>query len=147
MQTRILEALRKILPEIVKNRDEFSDKLKSNFKEAGIGVPASLFKAILMALSERDETADICVDSEGNPEPDTELRDYENVPLKEDIGEYMEREVPHVPDAWADESKTKVGMRSISTAIFTNTHRQGRWMRLKPILRRSRKKSRTCSRR
>ena len=43
-------------------------------------------------------------------EPDTELRDYENVPLKEDVGEYMKREVlPHVPDAWVDESKTKVG--------------------------------------
>jgi type I restriction enzyme M protein len=63
-----------------------------------------------MALAERDETADICTDSKGNPEPDSELRDYENVPLKEDIGEYMKREVlPHVPDAWVDESKTKVG--------------------------------------
>ena len=63
-----------------------------------------------MALSERDETADICIDSKGNPEPDPELRDYENVPLKEDIDEYMAREVlPHVPDAWVDESKTKIG--------------------------------------
>ncbi len=63
-----------------------------------------------MALSERDETADICKDKKGNPEPDPELRDYENVPLKEDINEYMAREVlPHVPDAWVDESKTKIG--------------------------------------
>ena len=63
-----------------------------------------------MALSERDETADICKDSKGKPEPDPELRDYENVPLKEDIQEYMKREVlPHVPDAWVDESKTKIG--------------------------------------
>ena len=63
-----------------------------------------------MALAERDETADICMDTDGNPEPDPELRDYENVPLKEDIYEYVEREVlPHVPDAWVDESKTKVG--------------------------------------
>jgi len=69
-----------------------------------------LFKAILMALSERDETADVCTDSKGNPEPDPELRDYENVPLKEDIYEYVAREVlPHVPDAWVDENKTKVG--------------------------------------
>lgn len=58
---------------------------------------ASLLKVILNALSERDETADICTDSKGNPEPDPELRDYENVPLKEDINEYFEREVkPHV---------------------------------------------------
>ena len=63
-----------------------------------------------MALSERDETADVCTDARGNPEPDPELRDYENVPLKEDVDEYMRREVlPHVPDAWVDESKTKVG--------------------------------------
>ena len=49
-------------------------------------------------------------DDEGNPEPDADLRDNENVPLKEDIHAYFEREVkPHVPGAWIDESKTKVG--------------------------------------
>ena len=43
-------------------------------------------------------------------EPDTELRDFENVPLKDDIDAYFEREVrPHVPDAWMDRSKDKVG--------------------------------------
>ena len=62
------------------------------------------------ALGERDETAEICRDRDGNPEPDPELRDTETVPLKESIEEYFKREVlPHVPDAWIDESKTKVG--------------------------------------
>ncbi|WP_432824733.1 type I restriction-modification system subunit M [Dactylosporangium sp. CA-092794] len=43
-------------------------------------------------------------------EPDSELRDYENVPLEEDVEEYLRREVlPHVPDAWIDHTKTKVG--------------------------------------
>ncbi len=43
-------------------------------------------------------------------EPDADLRDFENVPLKEDIDAYFEREVrPHVPDAWMDRSKDKVG--------------------------------------
>jgi type I restriction enzyme M protein len=43
-------------------------------------------------------------------EPDPELRDFENVPLKENIDKYFEREVlPHVPDAWMDRSKDKVG--------------------------------------
>ncbi len=43
-------------------------------------------------------------------EPDPDLRDFENVPLKEDINKYFEREVlPHVPDAWMDRSKDKVG--------------------------------------
>jgi len=52
----------------------------------------------------------VCRDKDGNPEPDPELRDTENVPLKEDIHEYFAREVlPHVPDAWIDEGKTKVG--------------------------------------
>ncbi|MDY6931186.1 MAG: class I SAM-dependent DNA methyltransferase [Halobacteriota archaeon] len=110
-QQNILNVLKKLSSDdVLKNRDEFTHLLKRAFKEAGIVVQASLFKAILMALSERDETADICTDKNGNPEPDSELRDCENVPLKEDILGYMAREVlPHVPDAWVDESKTKVG--------------------------------------
>jgi len=96
---------------IWKNREEFLDELKTAFRNSSFIIPnSSLLKAILMALSERDETADICTDAKGNPEPDPELRDYENVPLKEDVDEYMKREVlPHVPDAWVDESKTKIG--------------------------------------
>ncbi|MEW6116418.1 MAG: class I SAM-dependent DNA methyltransferase [Nitrospirota bacterium] len=111
LQERILSALRPIAAKgIVKNREQFSEMMQAAFKKANLKVPAALFKAILTALSERDETADICTDSKGNPEPDPELRDYENVPLKEDVGEYMKREVlPHVPDAWVDESKTKIG--------------------------------------
>ncbi len=71
---------------------------------------AAELKAVLNALGERDETAEICRDRNGNPEPDPDLRDTENVPLKENIEAYFKREVlPHVPDAWIDESKTKVG--------------------------------------
>jgi type I restriction enzyme M protein len=67
-------------------------------------------KAVLNVMSEREEAAEICLDEDGDPESDSDLRDYENVPLKEDIHSYFEREVkPHVPDAWIDESKTKVG--------------------------------------
>ena len=48
--------------------------------------------------------------SKGEPQPDSDLRDTENVPLKEDVQEYFEREVlPHVPDAWIDRDKIKVG--------------------------------------
>ena len=47
---------------------------------------------------------------ENGYEPDTALRDFENVPLAEDIDAYFEREVlPHVPDAWTDRTKDKVG--------------------------------------
>jgi len=46
----------------------------------------------------------------GKPQPDSALRDTENVPLSEDIQAYFEREVlPHAPDAWIDEEKSKVG--------------------------------------
>ena len=111
LQMKILKAL---LPlegiGVVTNREKFASMVRDAVKRRGLKLPATLLKAILSALSERDETADICMDSDGNPEPDPELRDYENVPLKEDIQEYMEREVlPHVTDAWVDESKTKVG--------------------------------------
>ena len=52
-------------------------------------------------------------------EPDTDLRDTENVPLKENIHEYFEREVlPHVPDAWIDETKTKIGYEIPFTRQF-----------------------------
>ena len=67
-------------------------------------------KAVLAALAERDPDAEICCDRRRNPEPDPHLRDTENMPLREDVNEYMAREVlPHVPDAWVDHNKTKVG--------------------------------------
>ncbi|MFB6557157.1 SAM-dependent DNA methyltransferase, partial [Streptomyces sp. NPDC056405] len=55
----------------------------------------------------------------GQPEPDGELRDYENVPLGEDVEEYLKREVlPHVPDAWIDHTKTKIGYEIPFTRHF-----------------------------
>jgi len=84
--------------------------MEKALKQAQVKAGAPLKKAILSALSERDENAEVCTDSKGNPEPDSELRDYENVPLKEDIDSYFQREViPHVPEAWIDHDKTKVG--------------------------------------
>ncbi|HVF27428.1 MAG TPA: class I SAM-dependent DNA methyltransferase [Pyrinomonadaceae bacterium] len=55
----------------------------------------------------------------GNVQPDANLRDFENVPLKEDVDEYFAREVlPHVPDAWVDHSKTKIGYEINFTKYF-----------------------------
>lgn len=55
----------------------------------------------------------------GKPQPDTSLRDTENVPLKEDIEEYFAREVlPFAADAWIDESKTKTGYEIPFTRYF-----------------------------
>jgi len=104
---------------VAKSRATFENNLRETFKKAKLDVPTPVFKAVMSALSERDETADICTDSKGRPEPDAELRDNENVPLEEDIQTYFKREVlPHVPDAWIDESKTKVGYEIPFTRHF-----------------------------
>lgn len=65
------------------------------------------------------EEGEVVADRSGKPKPDSSLRDTENIPLKEDVQDYMEREVlPHVPDAWVDEKKTKVGYEINFTKYF-----------------------------
>ncbi len=104
---------------VYRNRDEFETDLQTALDATDLKLLAPLKKAILNALSERDDSADICTDSKGNPEPDSSLRDYENVPLKEDVQTYFEREVlPHVPDAWIDERKTRIGYEISFTRYF-----------------------------
>lgn len=107
------------LTDIVKNRDAFTEKLKAAIKGASLTLKPNELKAVVAALGERDGTADICTDTKGNPEPDPDLRDYENVPLTEEINVYFEREVkPHVPDAWIDNEKTKKGYEIPFTRHF-----------------------------
>ena len=95
------------LPDMkVRNRADFEGMLDGAVKAAELKLSAPVRKAILAALSERDETAETCRKRDGSPEPDPELRDTERVPLTEDMDTFFEREVaPHVPDAWIDESK------------------------------------------
>ena len=65
------------------------------------------------------ENDNVVTDKQGNPKPDTKKRDYERVPLTEDIDEYFEREVkPHLPDSWMDNSKNKVGYEINFTKYF-----------------------------
>jgi len=88
------------------NRETFLTDLKAQLKALDIKLAAPALKALWNGLSERDPEADICTDKKGNPEPDSDLRDTENVPLGEDVFEYFEREVkPHVSDAWIDQDK------------------------------------------
>jgi type I restriction enzyme M protein len=95
---------------LIKDRKAFLLALREIDRARGVKLSAAELKAVLAALGERDETAEICKDKNGNSEPDADLRDTETVPLKESIEEYFKREVlPHVPDAWIDHSKTKVG--------------------------------------
>lgn len=61
----------------------------------------------------------VVTDRQGNPKPDTSLRDYERVPLTDNIEQYFEREVkPHLPEAWMDRSKDKVGYEINFTKYF-----------------------------
>ena len=107
---RLQESLRKMLNAlpgtVVKDRKAFEEILDDASKRAEIKLSAPVRKAVLSALAERDETAAICTDKNGKPEPDPELRDTERVPLAEDVNAFFEREVsPHMTDAWIDDSK------------------------------------------
>jgi type I restriction enzyme M protein len=98
-------------------------RLFGDFKEVTKdGVPISRifknedfgYRTITVERPLRDEAGKIVVGTKGKQkgksQPDPDLRDTENVPLSEDVEEYFKREVlPHAPDAWIDEEKTKVG--------------------------------------
>jgi len=133
-------AIRKMLATLeskghYKDRALFEADLTRAAKAADLKLPAPIKKAIFAALGKRDPEAGTCRDSKSRPEPDSELRDTENIPLppgtalplpmdfgpdkpndrlveafRETIDAYMASEVlPHVPDAWVDYDKTKVG--------------------------------------
>jgi len=72
---------------VIKDREVFDGLLTEKFESAGIDIDAKLKSAMLApgAFGERDATAEICRDSKGNPEPDSTLRDTENVTLPKDI--------------------------------------------------------------
>jgi type I restriction enzyme M protein len=70
---------------LYKDRKQFLLALRDVDRARGVKLSAPELKAVLAALSERDESAEICKDKQGNPEPDSDLRDTETVPLKESI--------------------------------------------------------------
>jgi len=87
------------------DRDEFMNEVEQALNMNGIDVRNSVYNAIERALGERNEEAEICRKSNGEPEHDTELRERERVPLGEDPIEYFEQEVkPYVENAWLNES-------------------------------------------
>jgi type I restriction enzyme M protein len=150
-QAEILKVLESLRPQfadgsLVEDRAIFEKQLKAAFKKSSVGFDAPLKKALLApgSLGERDKTAEICRDAKGNPEPDPELRDTENIPLPADIAlplpidysnkpdldplleqvqphcqAYFDAEVkPYRPDAWIDWKKTKVGYEIPFTRHF-----------------------------
>ncbi|MYE43207.1 MAG: SAM-dependent DNA methyltransferase [Acidobacteria bacterium] len=105
-QTAIRTVLETLPDRLFLDRSAFEAELSAAFGKVDVKLAAPIRKAILSALSERNEQAEICRDKHGRPEPDPELRDTENVPLREEVEAFFEREVkPHVPDAWIDTAR------------------------------------------
>lgn len=103
LQSAILDALSRFDQERLLSRTQFKKQLTALLGE--IKLPAPAFKLLCKQIGEQDDEAEVCK-TKGEPEPNPDLRDNENVPLGEDIHAYFAREVlPHVPDAWIDESK------------------------------------------
>lgn len=104
-QARIKAILRELPPTLFKDRARFNAALDEVCAAQGVKLKAALRKAVLSALGERDDSAAICRDRKGQPEADSSQRDFEYVPLGQDIGDYFAREViPHAPDAWINDT-------------------------------------------
>lgn len=104
LQSAILTALGQFAEAKLLSRDKFKKQLTKLLGE--VKLPAPAFKLLVSHLAEQDDAAEVCK-TKGEQEANADLRDNENVPLGEDIHEYLKREVlPHVPDAWIDTSKT-----------------------------------------
>ena len=132
--TRSLGNKRKYIPEDGSEKGiGFITKLYGDFEENEFSkiFPNQFFGYWRVTVEQplKDENGNIVSDKKGNPKPDSNLRDYENIPfLRKDengrlidqtIEEYFEREVkPHLPSAWIDHSKTKTGYEINFTKYF-----------------------------
>ncbi|MCW7945001.1 restriction endonuclease subunit M [Streptomyces hygroscopicus] len=113
-------AVRTLLGSSWTTKSEAFVALKDAVVAAGLTWPsgAPFAKAVREAVGVRDPEGEV-QKVKGAPEPDLDLRDYENVPLGEDVEDYLKREVlPHVPDAWIDHTKTKIGYEIPFTRHF-----------------------------
>jgi type I restriction enzyme M protein len=115
-----LAALRKSVGSVWWTKRDAEPGLINAARSGGSLWPSStpVAKAIWAAVSVSDPDGEV-QKAKGTPLPDPDLRDYENVPLDEDVEAYFAREVlPHVPDAWIDHEKTKIGYEIPFTRHF-----------------------------
>ncbi|MFE7750565.1 N-6 DNA methylase [Streptomyces sp. NPDC057428] len=115
------DALRPLLGTEWATKSEAQVAVRNAMAEAGVQAPAgaTFTKALRDTVGVRDPEGEVQLLKGGESEPDSELRDYENVPLGEDVEAYLKREVhPHVPEAWIDHTKTKVGYEIPFTRHF-----------------------------
>ena len=111
---------------IVKAYGEYSNSVYKDDENENIYCESKVFDTtdfgynkITIERPLRDENGEIVKDKKGKVTADSSLRDTENVPLKEDIDVYFNREVlPYAPDAWIDKKKTVVGYEIPMTRYF-----------------------------
>jgi type I restriction enzyme M protein len=115
----IRAALGSLVGRVFLVRNDFLIALRKAMTAAGAPQSAPIMKAIWTSIGVHDDDADICRDAKGKPEPDPDLRDTELVPFRDTIDDYFAREVkPHVPDAWIDPTKTRIGYEIPFTRLF-----------------------------
>ena len=120
----VLKALQKQFGTAVQNDfNQLLTALDTHLKKLSLKWKPKEKKTFLDALSWRDEEAKPVIKKQDKEEviyeADPELRDYESVPVKQNVQEYFEKEVwPFVPDAWIDHSKTVKGYEVSFTKIF-----------------------------
>jgi type I restriction enzyme M protein len=117
----LIEALRGAIGSVWFTKDAATAGLVAAAMGGGASLPgtAAHLKAFWAAVAVADPEGEVQRDKDGDPLPDPDLRDFENVPLDEDIEAYVAREViPHVPDAWIDHDKTKTGYEIPFTRHF-----------------------------
>ncbi|MEU5764137.1 class I SAM-dependent DNA methyltransferase [Nocardia sp. NPDC047648] len=117
----LVTALRGLTGSAWWTKNEAANAMKAAIEAAGATWPstAALQKGLWASVSVSDPDGEVQTAKDGSVLPDPDLRDYENIPLDEDIDEYFAREVtPHVPDAWIDHDKTKVGYEIPFTRHF-----------------------------
>lgn len=113
---------------ILQAYDEYSDKDYEEKTENGNSIICKSkvldsvdlgYNKITVESPLLDENGELVKDKKGKAQADSNKRDYENVPLDEDIDKYFEREVlPYNKAAWIDKSKTKVGYEIPFTRTF-----------------------------
>ncbi len=110
LQDEIISTLKKnVSDEVFLNRDLFKQHIIKLLPSLGLKKNASLLKGVVLALSEHDDQADTYGDKKGKLEADSDLKDTELIPYKEDIHEYFNREVrPFLPLAWMDDDEESI---------------------------------------
>ena len=113
---------------IVKAYDEYTNKNYKETTESGNTIICKSkvldsvdlgYNKITVESPLLDENGNPVKDKKGKTQADSDKRDFENVPLEQDIDKYFEREVlPYNKDAWIDKSKTKIGYEIPFTRTF-----------------------------